>query len=516
MARKRKGKGLSMRKAREVLRLGLGGQLSKRTVARSLSASHVTVSKYLKAAEETGLTCAEVEQLGDGDLLRRLGVGRREVGTDRPVPDWSWVHGELQKKGVTLQLLWEEYREVYPDGYERTQFYKLYAGWKRKLRVTLRQTHKAGEKLFVDYAGQTVPVINRQTGQARDAQVFLAVLGASNYTYGEATWDQGLENWTGSHVRAFEYFGGVPQIVVPDNLKTGVSRACRYEPDINPTYHEMSVHYGTVVIPARVRSPRDKAKVEAGVQVAERWILARLRNRTFFSLTELNGAIGELLERLNEHPFQKLPGCRRSCFETLEKPALKALPSSRYVFSQWKKARVNIDYHVELEKHYYSVPYQLVHEEVDIRYTAKTVEIFRRGKRVASHARSWLVGHHTTLPEHMPPSHRMYLEWTPARIISWAQTVGGATAQVVEKIMESRRHPEQGYRACLGILRLGKRYGHERLEAASQRAIAIRGYSYRSMASILENGLDQVPLPETKTACCPIIHENIRGGQYYG
>jgi transposase len=510
MARKRKGKGLSMRKVKEVLRLALGAQMSERMIAQSLSISHVTVGKYLQAAQQSGLSCAEMEKMGDVELLRRLKVGRTEGKKGvRPQPDWSVVHQELQKKGVTIQLLWEEYKAIDPDGYERSQFYKLYARWKGKLAVALRQTHKAGEKMFVDYAGQTVPVIDRQTGQAREAQVFVGVLGASNYTYSEAT-------WIGSHVRAFEYFGGVPQMVVPDNLKAGVSRACRYEPDINPTYHEMSVHYGTVVIPARVRKPRDKAKAEVGVQVVERWILASLRDRQFFSLGELNEAIRELLVRLNSRPFKKLSGSRLSWFETLEKPVLRPLPQSRYVFSQWKKARVNIDYHVELERHYYSVPYQLVQEEVDLRSTATTVEIFHRGKRVASHLRSSAQGHHSTVTEHMPRSHQAYLEWNPSRIVGWAQTVGQATAQVVQKVMESRRHTEQGYRACLGILRLGKRYTEQRLEAASRRAIAIGGYSYRSIASILENGLDQVPLPETKEQSRPIIHDNIRGSEYYG
>jgi len=516
MARKRKGKRLSMRKVREILRLALGSQMSDRMIGHSVSISHVTVGRYRRSAEEAGISYCDVEKMGDVELLRLLKVGTREdQRKDRPQPDWQWVHKEMRRKGVTLQLLWEEYKAIHPDGYQISQFYKLYGQWKRKLKVTLRQTHKAGEKMFVDYAGQTVPVIDRRTGKTREAQVFVAVLGASNYTYAEATWDQSLGNWIGSHVRAFEYFGRVPQMVVPDNLKSGISKACRYEPDINPSYHEMSVHYDTVIAPARVRKPRDKAKVEVGVQVVERWILAALRNRQFFSLGELNRAIAQLLVRLNSRPFKKLDGSRLSWFETLEKGALKPLPQSRYVFSQWKKARVNIDYHVELDRHYYSVPYQLVHEEMDIRYTATTVEVFHRGQRVTSHLRSYKQGQYTTKKEHMPPSHQMYLEWTPSRMIRWARRTGEATAEVVEQIMQSKRHPELGYRSCLGILRLGKRYTDERLEMASRRAIAIRSYSYKSICSILENGLDRVPVPETTKGSEPIIHEHIRGKEYY-
>ena len=299
---------------------------------------------------------------------------RRERRSERPQPAWGWVHEELKKKSVTLYLLWQEYKAINPDGYQPTQFYELYNRWVKKLHVSLRQTYKAGEKLFVDYAGQTVGIVDRHTGLEREAQIFVAVLGASNYSYACAVWDQSLANWIEVHIKAFEYFGGVTEILVCDNLKAGVSKSCRYEPDINPTYHDMAVHYGTAIVPARADRPKDKAKVEAGVLVVERWILARLRNRTFFSLEELNAAIGELLKELNHRPFKKLDGSRASWFERIEKPTLRALPESRYEFARWKKAGVNIDYHVELNRHYYSVPYQLVQEKVHIRYTARTVE----------------------------------------------------------------------------------------------------------------------------------------------
>lgn len=514
--RKRKGKELSMRKVREILRLVMMCGMGDREIGRSCSVSHATVGKYRSRVMEAGFTYPAIEGRDDRELMRLLKIGRSEKEEEnRPQPDWEWVHTELKKKGVTVPLLWQEYRELYPEGYQISQFYKIYAKWKKKLSVSLRQTHKAGEKMFVDYCGQTVPVADRHSGGVKTAQIFVAVLGASSYTYAEATWDQTLPNWIGSHIRAFEYFGGVPEMLIPDNLKSGITSACRYEPDINSTYHEMSVHYGTVVIPARVRRPKDKAKVESGVQVVERWILAALRNRTFFSLAELNDAISELLVRLNSRAFKKIRGSRLSWFETMEKGALKPLPQSRYVLSEWKKARVNIDYHVELDGHYYSVPYQMQGEEVDLRYTATTVEIFHRGRRLASHKRSYQERQHTTCRDHMPKSHQMYLEWSPSRIINWAGKIGEATARVVETILSERRHPEQGYRSCLGILRLGKRYSEARLEAASRRAIAIGGYSYRSVKSILEKGLDGVSLPETTNDSRGVVHENIRGVDYY-
>lgn len=504
-----------MRKIREILRLGLECGIGIKEIARSCSVSPASASKYLSKANQQGLTYAHIEKMSDEKLGASLQTyNARKPQTVRPQPDWNYIHQELKRKSVTRQLLWEEYKDIHPEGYQLSQFYEQYNRWRKKLRVSLRQNHKAGEKLFVDYAGQTVPITNPTTGEIKDAQIFVGVLGASNYTYAEATWTQSLPDWIGSHVRAFEYFGSIAHIIVPDNLKAAVTKSCRYEPDINPSYHDMAVHYGTVIIPARVRKPQDKAKAEAGVLLAERWILAVLRNRTFFSLEELNRAIFELLEKLNRKPFQKLPGSRQSWFEKIEREAMLPLPQTRYIFSEWKKVKVNIDYHVELKRHYYSVPYQLVHESADIRYTASTVEIFLRGKRVASHKRDDTPGRHTTLKEHMPASHRQYMEWNPSRIIRWAHTVGESTAQVVECIMNRRKHPEQGYRSCMGIMRLKKLYPQDRLESACKRALQIGGISYRSIRSILETGLDQQPLPKVKRHI-PITHENIRGCTYF-
>jgi transposase len=504
-----------MRKIREVLRLALNCNMGHREIARSCSVAPATVGNYVNPVKEKGLSYAEISRMSD-DELRRFFQGPKPEQKARPEPDWEEIHRELKQKGVTLQLLWQEYKQAHPDGWQSTQFCEHYNRWKGKLDISLRQTYKAGERMFVDYAGLTVPVTERDRGLVWEAQIFVAALGASNYTYAEATRDQTLPNWIGSHIRAFEYFQGVAQIIVPDNPKVGVSAPCRYEPDINPTYHDMARHYGCAVIPARVRKPQDKAKVETAVQIVERWILAPLRKRTFFGLPELNQAIWELLEAMNNRPFQKLSGSRRSWFLSIDRPALLPLPQTRYTFAEWKYAKVNIDYHVELFRHYYSVPYQLIHETAEIRYTRTTVEIFHKSSRVASHLRDDTPGMHTTVKEHMPRSHQEYLDWTPSRIINWAAKVGEATAQVVETVMNEREHPAQGFRSCMGIMSLGKRYSPERLEAACRRAIIIRGCRYRSIRSILEKGLDKQPLPEINDpGRLPIEHRNIRGSEYY-
>lgn len=505
---------ISVRKIREILRLFSESRLSRRQIASCCGISKTTVSECLERAQRIGLDWSTMCELSDEELERQLYPPAAKVPvSERPAVDWAVVHTELKKKGVTLQLLWEEYRQKEPRGYGYSRYCELYSHWRTRSDLSMRQVHRAGEKLFVDYCGATVPVTHAPSGEVRAAQIFVAVWGASNYTYAEATWSQGLSDWIESHVRAFEFAGGLPEMVVPDNLKSGVSRPCRYEPELNPTYQELAMHYGVAVMPARVRRPRDKAKVEVGVQVVERWILARLRHRRFFSLAELNQAIGELLARLNERPFHKLPGSRRSLFESLERPVLRALPAQRFVYAEWKKARVAIDYHVEVDGHYYSVPYQLVSQQLDVRMTAKTVECFTKSRRVASHLRSFRRGAHTTQGEHMPRPHREYAQWTPERLVRWAQKAGPSVEGLVETVMATRVHPQHGFRSCLGILRLGERYGFERLEAACRRALQIGAASYRSVASILKAGLDQQePLLEPAQ---PLAHENLRGASYY-
>ncbi len=509
-------KRLSMRKVKEVLRLSYGLGLTSREIGRSLSISHPTVLDYLSRAKKLGLAWPLPDHLDDAALEKLLcSPSPVSVSSKRPLPDCAFIHKELAKKGVTLQLLWQEYKEIHPSGYQYTQFCDYYRKFAKKLDLSLGQHHKAGERLFVDYAGQTIPVTDPSTGEIRASQIFVAVLGASNYTYAEAAYSQDLPSWVSAHIRAFEFFGGVPSVIVPDNLKSAVVRSCRYEPDLNPTYQEMAVHYGAAVLPARARKPKDKAKVEVGVLIVERWILAALRNRSFLSLDQLNATISDLLQGLNKRPFKKMEGSRRSLFETTDLPALKPLPAHRYVYAEWKKARVNIDYHVEVEGHYYSVPYAYVREQIDVRMTSTTIECIQRGNRIASHLRSTLRGQHTTQKGHMPESHRRHLQWTPIRMIAWAEKIGPACANVVKQILLKRRYPEQGFRSCLGILRLGKSYTNDRLEAACHRALAIQGCSYRSIASILKHGLDLKPVdvePEPKQS---VAHPNIRGARYY-
>lgn len=507
-----------MRKIREVLRLKYVNKASERAIAKSCCVARSTVADYLRRVSAAGLSWPLPADLDDESLEQLLFSSSASVPAgQRPVPDFDYVHKELRRKGVTRFLLWQEYKSADSTGLGYTQFCDRYLQWRGRRDPVMRQVHKAGEKLFVDYAGHTVPVTDRHTGEVRFAEIFVAVLGASSYLYCEATWSQALPDWIASHIRSFKFFGGVPEVLVPDNLKAGVTSPHLYEPDLNPTYQDMAVHYGVAVVPARVRRPQDKAKAESGVQVAERWILARLRNRTFFSLAVLNQAIGELLTKLNMQPFQKLEGCRRSMFEAVDKDALNPLPANRYQYAEWKKVRVHIDYHVQVDKHYYSVPYQLVKEELDVRLTAETVEMFRKNKRVASHVRSRKKGGFTTLSEHMPASHRHYAKWTPERLVRWAEETGGQTAGVITAILAGRPHPQQGFRACLGIMNLGTSYGKERLEAACSRALALGTTSYKSIQSILKTGLDSQPLPvkTDKQLELPIDHDNIRGPGYY-
>jgi transposase len=413
-------------------------------------------------------------------------------------------------------LLWDEYKAQYPDGYQYSQFCDLYRAYAKKLDISMRQVHHAGEKLFIDYCGQTVPVIDKSTGEVHKCQIFVAVLGASNFAYAEATYTQGLPDWIGSHVRALTFFDGVPELFVPDNLLSGITKACRYEPGVNRTYQELAVHYGAAVIPARVRRPKDKAKVEAGVLLVERWILAALRNRTFFSLTELNTAIRELLDKLNNRPFKKLPGSRMSRFLEIDKPALRPLPAVAFEYAEWKiRKRPGIDYHIEVDDHYYSVPYQLRNEYLDVRLTESSVEAFFRSKRVASHIRSYAKGRYTTVADHMPKAHRDYAEWTPDRVIRWAKETGTSTADLVTAILAKNLHPQQGFRSALGIITLAKKYGKDRVEAACKRALVIGGTSYKSVKSILETGLDKKPLPQSRPTSQTITHSNIRGREYY-
>jgi len=505
-----------MRKIKEVLRLHSLG-LNQHQIARSCGISQSTVHAYLTAAEQAGVHWPLPPDWDDRKLEEVLFArpGALKLPCRHPLPDFTAIHEQMQKhKHVTLHLLWQEYHEQ-QEGYRYSRFCDLYRRWLRQQDVVLRQEHRAGEKLFVDWAGDTIPVYDGKTGEPRPASIFVAVLGASNYTYAEPALSQGLPEWIGAHIRAFEFFAGVPAIVVPDNPKTGVKKACRYEPDLNPTYREMAAHYGVAVVPARPYKPRDKAKVEAGVLVVERWIVAALRHRKFFHFAELDEAIRELLERLNQRPFRKREGSRASLFDSLDRPALQPLPQERYQFGVWQTARVNIDYHVEVDRHWYSVPYQLTGQQVEVHLSAATVEIFHQGVRVASHARSWVPYHATAVDEHRPKSHQKYLEWTPSRLVQWAASVGPATAAVCQRILASKPHPEMGFRSCLGILRLAKQYSPPRLEAAAERALALNACSYQSLKSMLERGLDSLPVEPAPPSRPPVEHDNIRGADYF-
>jgi transposase len=507
---------IAMRKVREILRLVAGEGMSGRQAAAILGVPETTLRECLQRARAAGVSWPLPEGVDDATLEEKLyghaACGRR----GQPAPDWASVHRELRRKGVTLHLLWLEYRERCPDGWGYTQFSTHYKAWSTRTDVVMRQHHVAGEKLFLDFAGPTVPITDPATGVVTQAQLFVAVCGASSYTYVEVVRSQTLPDWCAAHVRALGFFGGSPRLWVPDNLRSAVSRAHRYEPLLNRTYEELATHHGAAIVPARAYKPRDKAKAEAGVLLAERWILARLRHYTFFSLAEANDAVRPLLRALNDHPFQKMSGSRSGLFEELERPALLPLPAVPWEYAQWKAATVNIDYHIEVDGHLYSVPYQLARQRLDIRLTPAMMEAFHRGRRVASHPRSHRERGVTTDTAHMPAAHREQMEWTPSRITAWARRAGPQTAALVEGIMARWVHPELGYRSALGVIRLGRRYGDDRLEAACARAVAIRSFTYRSVESILRTGLDHQPVVLVEPSHVRARdHEYIRGAGYY-
>jgi transposase len=507
---------LSMRKIREVLRLRWEQGLSHRQIVTSCHIAQGTVVEYLRRAKVAGLTWPLPETLADSDLELRLFPAPVALPSEeRPLPDWASVDRELRKKGVTLLLLWQEYHAEHPQAFRYSHFCDLYREWRGTVDPRMHQVHKAGEKLFVDYAGLTAAVVDRTTGEPRSAQIFVATLGASSYTYAEATWTQQLPDWISSHVRAFAFLGGVPGLLVPDNLKSGVRSACYYEPDINPTYQELARHYGTAVLPARVCKPRDKGKVENGVQQVERWVLAPLRNCTFFTLVDLNTALAAQLQQLNDRVGPGLPASRRELFESLDRPALRPLPAQSFERAEWKKARVHRDYHLQVDYHFYSVPYRLLGEQVETRLTATVLEVYSQGERVASHRRSAERYGYTTLPEHMPAHHRAQAEQDAEWFLRRARRLGASTEALFEQIMAERPHPQQGYRACLGILRLAEDYGGQRVEQASRRALHLGVLTYRSLAAILKHGLEDAPLPEPLPPSAPHPHANVRGATYY-
>jgi transposase len=505
-----------MRKVREVLRLKHALGMSERLIADAVGVGKTAVGEYLRRARVIGLAWPLPEGMDEAELERRLftPAGFHD-GPTKSLPDCPKVHEELKRRGVTLMLLWEEYRAEHADGYGYSRFCDLYGDWRKRITPTMRQTHVAGEKLFVDWAGDAIAVFDPITGAEHGARIFVAALGASNYTYAEARWTETLPDWIGAHVNALSAIGGVPKAAVCDNLKAGITKPSRYEPGINRTYQDLADHYGFVVLPTRVRKPRDKAKVEVAVLLVERFVLAKLRNRRFFSLDELNAEVRECVATINAKVMKKFAKSRRELLETIDRPALKELPSESYRYAEWKRCGVAPDYHVEVDDHYYSVPFRLLRETVDARLTDTTVEVFHKGIRVASHPRSSMRNRHTTIPEHMPSSHRRYAEWTPQRMMREAAKIGPATIALVEAIMKAKPHPEQGFRSCLGIMRLVKTYGTARVEAASQRGNDIGATTYGSIASILKTGLDKAFANSKAPDGPPIRHANIRGRGYY-
>lgn len=504
----------TMRKIREILRLRRQG-LSHREIATSCSVGYGTVGDLLRRVEKLGLSWESAQDQDDEQLEKLVYPPAPPRSEVRMVPDFSEVYLELKRPGVTLRLLWEEYIRDHPKGFGYSWFCEEFRAFTRKQNVTLRQHYKAGEQMQVDWAGQTLSIRDLESGEERQAKLFVACLSASHLIYAELFWGQTLAEWINGHVRALEYFGGVPEILIPDNTKTAITSPCRYEPEENPTYAEMAQHYGMAVIPARVRKPRDKAKIENGVLQAERWILAKLRNVTCFGLAAGNGAVLGLLEELNDRERSDLGMSRRELFEKIEKSALRPLPAERFYPYEQKKVRVGPDYHVEFDRHYYSVPYQLVRQELNLKATSQVVELFARSKSVARHLRIYKPGH-STIAEHMPKAHQEYSGWSPERLVRWARKSGECTSQVAEQILQSRSHPQQGYRACLGLMNLGTKYGNDRLEAACAYALKIQNPSYKSVKSILEKGLDQRPPAEEGPAVSTqIVHDNVRGPAYY-
>lgn len=506
-----------MRQVIEILRLKHEHHLSIREIARSCGLASSTVGDYLLRAEAAGLKWPLPEGVGEAELEARLcAVAPPRIAgmPPSPLPDWAHLHAELRRPHVTLRLLWQEYIRTDPSGLKYSRFCERYQQWRKTLEPTLRQVHVPGEKLFVDWAGQTVPIRHEADGTTQPASLFVAALGVSGKIFAEAFPDQKLASWITAHVHAYQFYGGVPALTVPDNTRTAVVDPCRYEPLLQRTYQEMADHYGTLILPARIKKPRDKAKAESAVQVAQRQILAALRDLVFFSVGELNRAIAPRLLQLNAQPFQKLEGSRDQWFETLDQPQLRPLPSSPFVLATWLEATVNIDYHVVVDHHYYSVPYGLIHQRLQARLTDTTVELFHKAKRVAAHPRSFQRGRFTTLDEHRPKSHQRYLEWTPSRIIDWAGKIGPQCALVVQNVMAARPHPEQGFRSSLGIIRLAKAHGEARLEAACARALHFGTLSYRSIESILDKRLEAQPLQGDLTWSSP-AHENLRGQEYF-
>lgn len=508
---------LTMRHLRRIMRLHHEGA-SAREIVRAVGVARSTVQDALKRAAAAKLSWPLSDDLTDevleARLFARFGGGARFGVRKRPEPDWGQLVRELRRPAVTMVILWDEYRQTCPDGYGYSRFCELLRAFQQRLSPVMRQHHVAGDKLFVDYSGKRLGISDPVTGEIRMAEIFVAVLGASNYTFAEVTWSQTLPDWIGSHVRLFRHIGGVPRLLVPDNLKSGVNKASFYDPEINRSYGRMTAHYDVGVLPTRPRKPRDKASVEAGVRFAQSYIIGRLRNQTFFSLDEANTAIAEVMTRMNTRPMRKLGVSRADLLESLDRPALRALPPTDYEYAEWRLVRTGLDYHVEIESFYYSVPHALIREQVDARITTRTIELFHRGKRVAAHQRRYgSATRHGTHVEHMPRAHRHYAEWSPERFCRWGADIGPDTEGLIIAILSRRPHPEQGFRTCLGVLRHYKTLASSRAESVSAYALSTGALNSKSVASIIAHNLDlAAPAQEGGSVDS---HANVRGARYF-
>jgi transposase len=526
LAKQQGGKTLSrkrmpMKKLKELFRLKFEHGLSDRQIALSCNTSHSVVGKYLNRFQELGLLWPLPGEVTDETLKEMLFSEKSASGigsTLKPLPDWKRVHKDLKKnKNLTLQLLWKEYKEENGNGYGYSQYCDYYRKWKNDLDIPFRQNYQGGEKMFVDYAGDTVKIQSKLGGEITEAQIFVSVLGASNYTYAEAQFGQDIKNCINGHVRAFNYYRGVPEIVVPDNLKSGVQSPCFYDPVINPTYHDMSRYYKVAVLPARIRKPKDKAKVETAVKIVGQQILAVLRNQIFFSIAELNRSIKELLENLNNREMKHLKQSRKELYEELDKPLLRPLPEPPYEFAELKKCKVNIDYHIMYDSNFYSVPFGFVRKAVEVRATEKMVEIYHNSERIAVHPICFGKGQFITTKEHMPANHQFMLDWNPDRLIRWSERIGPQTKELIQQMLGNREYPQQAFRKCLGILSLARRYNHQSLEAAAQKALQYKIFSYKKIKNILDKGYEKINREESeKQQIQPsLIHKNIRGNDYF-
>ncbi len=513
MAKKHQGR-ISMQHIKEIIRLNnLGGQ-SNRTIATSCKVSPTTVGEYIGKYKESGISYEHFIELDDDSIRQIFLPSQPEKPHKKPMPDMDYLHKELSRKHVTMQLLWEEYIAEHQDGYSRSQFSYIYQQWRKQLDPVMHMSHKAGEKVFVDFSGSRPSITDPLTGEITEVELFVGTLGASSYTYAVCVYSQQLENWILCHTKMFEYFGGVPECIVPDNLKSGVTDACFYDPEINRTYADLAAHYNSFVLPARPRHPKDKGKVENGVKIAQNRILASIRDKVFYSLQELNAAISEELEKLNDRQMAHINRSRRQLFEELDKPALKALPPEQFEMFAWKRCKVHVNYHIAVDKINYSVPYTLIGKSVDVRYNSRLLEIFYNGKRVVSHIRSYNTACYVTIPSHMPSNHNILHAWSPEKISRWAEGIGEYTGIFVDTLISNSRHPEQSIKSCMGIKALSRKYPQERLEAACKRALDAGAVRYKHLKSILETGMDKISYIEPETTIIP-IHENIRGGGYY-